>query len=94
GISTFLGSPAMLLSMTHHQQAVMRVLLLTSTVTLIGYIFAAETYGAIGVATVTAISAIFQGILLAIIAHRALRVITLPCISIKDWQQFMQHFKR
>ena len=80
--------------MTHHQQAVMRVLLTASVVTIIGYVLAANTYGAIGVAAVTAFSAIFQGLLLAIVAHRVLQITTLPCLSVENWRRFTQHLKR
>lgn len=94
GLSTFFGSPTMLLSMTCHQQTVTRVLLVTSVITLIGYILAADTYGAIGVATVTAVSIACQGLVLSFIVRRRLQITTVPCISIKDWKQFLQHFNR
>jgi len=93
GISTLFGSPVMLLSMTHHQNMVLRMLLVASVLTLAGYIFAADTYGAIGVAYVSAASAIFQGLLLAIAARRVLGINTLPHASIKDLKQFLTHFK-
>ncbi|MBT5218630.1 MAG: hypothetical protein HOM16_03985 [Woeseia sp.] len=93
GISTLFGSPIALLSMTHHQQAVLRVLLVGSVLTLVGYIAAADVYGAVGVATVSAASAIFQGLLLAIVARRVLAINTLPHVSADGWRGFIRHLK-
>jgi len=93
GVSTLFGSPVMLLSMTHHQKVVLRVLLLASVLTLTGYVYAADTYGAIGVAYVSAASAIFQGLVLTIVARRLLGINTLPHLSISDWKRFLAHLK-
>ena len=93
GISTLFGSPVMLLSMTNHQNIVLRVLLVASVLTLAGYIYAADIYGAIGVAYVGAASAILQGMFLAIAARRVLGINTLPHVSIRDLKQFLTHLK-
>jgi len=94
GLSTLFGSPVMLLSMTHHQYIVLRVLLVASVLTLAGYVYAAGIYGAIGVAYVSAASAVFQGLLLAIVARRVLGVNTLPHLAVADWKQFLRHLQR
>lgn len=90
-ISTLFGSPMMLLSMTHHQDIVLRVLVAASALTLAGYAWVAEPYGAIGVAAVSAISVVVQALLLFIVARRVLELNTLPNISVSGWRNF---FKR
>jgi len=89
-VSTFFGLPAILLSMTNHQVAVFRVLGVASALTLIGYLFAASSYGAVGVATVGATSVVLQGLLLSLIAYRLLRVNTLPQFSIRSWKLLLK----
>jgi hypothetical protein len=90
-VSTFFGLPAILLSMTNHQVAVFRVLSIASALTLVGYLYAASSYGAIGVATVGAISVVLQGLLLSIIAYRLLGVNTLPQFSVRSWKQLFNY---
>jgi len=89
-ISTFFGLPAILLSMTNHQVAVFRVLSVASALTLIGYLFAASSYGPVGVATVGATSVVLQGLLLSLIAYRLLGVNTLPQFSIRSWKLLLK----
>ena len=74
----------------NHQVAVFRVLSVASALTLIGYLFAASTFGAIGVATVGATSVVLQGLVLSLIAYRLLGVNTLPQFSIRSWKLLLK----
>jgi O-antigen/teichoic acid export membrane protein len=85
-ISTLFGTPMILLSMTHHQDIVLRVLVIASMLTVGGYFLVAEPYGAIGVAAVSAASVVFQGLVLATVAHHVLGLNTLPKFSISGWR--------
>ena len=92
-ISTIFGLPAILLSMTNHQVAVFRVLSVASALTLIGYLFAASSYGAVGVATVGATSVVLQGLILSLIAYRLVGVNTLPQFSISSWKLLLKKIR-
>jgi len=85
-ISTLFGTPMILLSMTHHQDIVLRVLVIASMLTVGGYFLVAEPYGAIGVAAVSAASVVFQALVLATVAHHVLGLNTLPKLSISGWR--------
>lgn len=90
-VSTLFGTPMMLLSMTHHQDIVLRLLAVASVLTLAAYAWVAEPYGAIGIAAVSAISVVLQGLMLAVIAQRLLGINTLPQLSVSGWRQFFRH---
>jgi O-antigen/teichoic acid export membrane protein len=92
--STFLGIPLTLLSMTHHQNLVFRVLVITSGLTLAAYFYAAQNFGAPGVAWVSAGSILLQGILLSLIARRVLQINTLPRLSITAWRKMIHLLRR
>ncbi|MBT5219294.1 MAG: hypothetical protein HOM16_07395, partial [Woeseia sp.] len=91
-ISAFLGSPMMLLSMTHHQDIVLRILVVASALTLAGYAWVVGPYGAIGVAAISAISVVVQALLLSIVARRVLGLNTLPNMSVSGWRNFFKRF--
>ncbi|MGY8796525.1 MAG: hypothetical protein ACKVJN_15630 [Woeseiales bacterium] len=82
----------MLLSMTHHQDIVLRILVVASALTLAGYAWVVGPYGAIGVAAISAISVVVQALLLSIVARRVLGLNTLPNMSVSGWRNFFKRF--
>ena len=87
--ASLFGLPMMLLSMTQHQQLVLRLLLFTSILTVAGYLFAVTRYGACGVAVVSAVSAALQGLLMFVAARKVLAINSLPALSPAKWKEFL-----
>lgn len=75
------GSPSMTLAMTRYQHTVMKIMMLTSVLTLLAYFLVAPQAGAAGVAMVTAISIALQNILMVYIVRKKLSIITFPGIT-------------
>lgn len=90
-LSTAFGTPIVLLSMTHHQGVVTRVLAIAAILTLAGYAWVAEPFGAVGVAAVSAGSVLLQGLALALTARHILGINTLPRLSVTGWRQLRGH---
>ena len=92
--STLFGSPAMLLSMTNHQDAVFRLLVVSAVLTTVAYVWAADLYGLQGVAAVTAISVLLQNIALSLFAKRKLSISTLPHLTATHWNDIKERINR
>lgn len=89
-LSTFFGSPIMLLSMTNYQNVVRNVLFLASALTLVAYFLVAERYGASGVALVTACSAVLQGLTFFVIARQLVSLSSLPRFARTAWREIFR----
>lgn len=88
-VSTLFGSPMMLLSMTQHQDTVLKVLMTASLVTLAAFVAVAGPYGAVGVALVGSVSVVVQSALFAVLARRQVGINTLPQVSLSNWRAFL-----
>lgn len=85
GISIIFGAPAMLLSMTHHQVDVLRVLLISSGIGFAAYFVAARFGGIEWVAFVGAVLVIAQALVLTYISRRLLNISTVSTFHPRDW---------
>jgi O-antigen/teichoic acid export membrane protein len=94
-VAVFCGVPATTLSMTDHQNLVMKAMLLLSLLTVGTCILVAEQSGALGIAVVTAVSIATQNLVLAYLVKKRLDILTFPTLSPVVWQRFVQEvFKR
>ncbi|VAW54792.1 hypothetical protein MNBD_GAMMA06-612 [hydrothermal vent metagenome] len=89
-IAVSCGVPATTLSMTDHQNTVMKVMTLLSLLTLLSYFLFAEQAGALGIALVTAISIAMQNLVMVFLVKKHLGMLTFPALSPAIWQGFVQ----
>jgi len=89
-VAVFCGVPATTLSMTDHQNTVMKVMTSLSILTLVGYFLFAEQAGAPGIALVTAISIAVQNLVMVFLVRKRLGMLTFPALSPAIWQGFVQ----
>lgn len=95
GLSVLFGAPALLLSMTHHQMTVFRVLIVTSGLGFAGYIVAALFGGIEWVAVAGALLVITQAAILTFFSRRFLGMSTFPTFRVRDWGEMgRQIFQR
>jgi O-antigen/teichoic acid export membrane protein len=88
------GAPSITLAMTQYQNTVMRVMTVTSVVTLTAYFLLAPRAGSLGVAMVTALSVALQNIGLVYIVRKKLNILTLPGFSPDAWKRFALKIKK
>jgi O-antigen/teichoic acid export membrane protein len=95
GLSVLFGAPALLLSMTHHQMTVFRVLFISSGLGFVAYFAAAKLGGIEWVAVAGALLAIAQAAILAFFSRRLLGMSTFPTFRVRDWGEMgRQIFQR
>lgn len=85
GLSVLFGAPALLLSMTHHQMTVFRVLLLTSGLGFVAYFLAAMLGRIESVAVAGALLVVTQAGVLTFFSRRLLGMFTFPTFRFRDW---------
>lgn len=85
GLSVLFGAPALLLSMTHHQMTVFRVLLLTSGLGFVTYFVAAMLGRIESVAVAGALLVVTQAGVLTFFSRRLLGMFTFPTFRFRDW---------
>jgi len=87
------GAPSITLSMTAYQHTVMRMMMMTSTVTLLAYFLVAPESGSTGVAVVNGLSIALQNIVMVYIVRKKLSIVTFPGISSNSWLRFKHEVK-